>query len=85
MSSKRKRSKGTLSVVEIADLAKSNPYIQRLIDDPKLRKNVRTAIDSSRSAYGRLSNGKVVPRSLTASCTQIWARHSRRPVTSRSP
>ncbi len=63
MASKRKRSTAVpLNPAEIANIAKSNPYIQRLIEDPKLRKNVATAINSSKSAYARLSNGKVPAR-----------------------
>ncbi len=38
--------------------ARNNPYLQRLAQDPELRDNLRTAFDSARSAYGRLSNGK---------------------------
>lgn len=65
MPSKRKRSRAaSLNPAEIAHLARSNPYIQRLIEDPKLRKQVRTALNSSKSAYARLSNGKVPAKAL---------------------
>jgi hypothetical protein len=65
MASKRKRSSAVpFNTADIVDLAKSNPYIQRLIDDPKLRKQVKTAISSSKSAYGRFSNGTVHPQAL---------------------
>ena len=65
MASKRKRSRGLpMSASEIADIARSNPYIQRLIDDPKLRKQISTAVGSGKSAYGRVSNGKLAPRGL---------------------
>jgi hypothetical protein len=65
MASKRKRSRGVpLNASEIANLARSNPYIQRLIDDPKLRKQVGTALASSKSAYSRVANGKVQARGL---------------------
>ncbi len=61
----RKKSKSVpLSAADIANIAKTNPYVQRLVEDPKLRKNVREAIRSSRNAYGRFSNGKVVPMAL---------------------
>lgn len=65
MASKRRRS-GPLpfSAADIADMARSNPYIERLIEDPRLRKNVSTALNSSKSAYDRLSNGKVDPQAL---------------------
>jgi hypothetical protein len=41
-----------------AQSARSNPYVQRLIDDEDLRKNIIQAFESARDAYGRLSNGK---------------------------
>jgi hypothetical protein len=38
--------------------ARANPYLQRFIEDPELRDNVRSAIDHARHAYKRMSNGK---------------------------
>ncbi len=38
--------------------ARNSPYVQRLVQDPELRDNLRTAFDSARSAYTRVSNGK---------------------------
>jgi hypothetical protein len=38
--------------------ARSNPYIQRVIEDDDLRDNVRVAFEAARDAYERLSNGK---------------------------
>jgi hypothetical protein len=52
------------NATDIANIAKSNPYLNRLVEDPKLRKNVRTAVNSGKSAYGRVSNGKVPARAL---------------------
>lgn len=52
------------SVTSVASIAKTNPFIQQLANDAKLRKNVRTAVASSKRAYGRLSNGKVPARAL---------------------
>src|SRR4030081_3037919 len=49
---------------QVANITKANPYIHRLIEDAELRDNVRTAIDSSRSAYTRLSNGKAPAKAL---------------------
>ncbi|HZU61344.1 MAG TPA: hypothetical protein VE983_10280 [Solirubrobacteraceae bacterium] len=51
------------TVVDVATLAKTNPYLQQLIGDAKLRKNVQTAVSSGKRAYGRLSNGKM-PQAL---------------------
>jgi hypothetical protein len=41
-----------------AQQARSNPYVQRLIEDEDLRQNIVQAFESARDAYGRLSNGK---------------------------
>ena len=41
-----------------AQSARSNPYVQRLIEDEDLRKSILQAFESSRDAIGRLSNGK---------------------------
>ena len=62
----RRKKKGAVpfSAADIANIAKSNPYLNRVLEDPKLRKNVRTAVNSSKSAYGRISNGKVPARAL---------------------
>jgi hypothetical protein len=41
-----------------AQSARSNPYVQRLIEDEDLRRNIVDAFESARDAYGRLNNGK---------------------------
>jgi hypothetical protein len=41
-----------------AQSARSNPYVQKLIEDDELRQNIVSAYESARDAYGRLSNGK---------------------------
>ncbi len=53
-----------LKSVDISTLSKATPYIQRIVQDAKLRENVRTAYDSSRSAYARLTNGKAPAKAL---------------------
>jgi hypothetical protein len=45
--------------------ARSNPYVQRVIDDDDLRDNVRVAFEAARDAYERLSNGKTPTKVLT--------------------
>jgi hypothetical protein len=45
-----------------AEGAWNSPYAQRLAQDPELRENLRTAFESARSAYGRLTNGKPVAK-----------------------
>jgi hypothetical protein len=44
--------------------ARGNPYVQRLIEDEDLRENVRSAVDSARHAYKRMSNGKPPAKAL---------------------
>ncbi len=64
-SKKTKAAKSAASnATNIASIAKANPYIQRLIDDQDLRDNLQQALDSSKSAYGRLANGKAPQRAI---------------------
>jgi hypothetical protein len=63
MAKSKKKGAVPFTAVDVATLAKTNPYIQQLASDAKLRKNVRTAVTSSKRAYGRLSNGKT-PQAL---------------------
>jgi hypothetical protein len=65
MASRPKKSRAVpFTAADVANITKANPYIHRLIEDAKLRENVRTAIDSSRSAYSRLTNGKTPAKAL---------------------
>jgi hypothetical protein len=65
MPSRRKKSiSETINSVDIGNITKANPYLQRLIEDSDLRDNVRTAIDSTKSAYDRLTNGKTPAKAL---------------------
>ena len=52
MASKRR------AAVAAGKSARNNPYLQRLVEDEDLRDSLRTAYESSRKAYGRMSNGK---------------------------
>ena len=52
------------NAVDIETISKATPYIRRLVEDARLRENVRTAYDSSRSAYARLTNGKAPTKAL---------------------
>ena len=45
--------------------AKSNPYVQRVIEDDEIRDNVRVAFEAARDAYDRLSSGKHTSKTLT--------------------
>jgi hypothetical protein len=64
MPSRRKKAISSFNNVDIGNITKANPYIQRLIEDGDLRDNVRTAIDSTKSAYDRLTNGKAPAKAL---------------------
>lgn len=64
MAAKQKAAKGAASVGSAAIAARSNPYVQRLIEDAELRDKLREAYESGRSAYGRLSNGKAPTKVL---------------------
>jgi hypothetical protein len=44
--------------------SQASPYVQRVIEDAELRDNMRTAYESARSAYGRLTNGKPASKVL---------------------
>jgi hypothetical protein len=44
--------------------ARTNPYVQRFIEDPELRENVRSAYESARKAVKRMQNGKGPARAL---------------------
>ena len=64
MPSRSKKSKAALTAAELASIAKARPYIERVIEDAELRDNIRAAVESTRSAYGRLSNGKAPTKAL---------------------
>jgi hypothetical protein len=61
---KKAKSSVPFSAADLQSITKANPYIQRLIEDSDLRDNVRTALDASKSAYERLSNGKAPHKAL---------------------
>ncbi len=66
MASKRKKAGKAVpfSASDLTHITKTNPYIQRLIEDADLRENVRKGIDSTKSAYERLMNGKTPAKAL---------------------
>jgi hypothetical protein len=63
-SKKKKAAKGAAGAVAAGQAFASNPYVVRLIEDEELRDNLRTAFDSSKKAYGRMSNGKGPAKAL---------------------
>ena len=52
------------NTADLPDITKANPYIQRLLEDSELRDNVRTVVESGRSAASRLSSAKAPQRAL---------------------
>jgi hypothetical protein len=57
-SKKKKAAKAGAGALGAAQAARSNPYVQRVVEDDELRDNLRTAYDSAKKAYTRMSNGK---------------------------
>jgi adenylosuccinate synthase len=65
MASKKKNAaKAGAGAVAAGKAARSNPYVQRLVDDDQLRENLRTAYESARKAYERMSNGRGPAKAL---------------------
>jgi adenylosuccinate synthase len=65
MASKKKKAvKAGSGAVAAGKAARSNPYVQRLVEDDQLRDNLRTAYESARKAYERMSNGKGPAKAL---------------------
>ena len=66
MASKKKQAtKAGAGAVAAGKAVKDNPYVQRIVEDEELRQNLRTAFDSARKAYSRMSNGKGPVKALT--------------------
>jgi tRNA A37 threonylcarbamoyltransferase TsaD len=63
-SKKKKAAKAGAGAVAAGKAATSNPYVQRLANDDELRENLRTAFESARNAYERMSNGKGPAKAL---------------------
>ena len=57
-SKKKKAAKAGAGAIGAAQAARSNPYVQRIVEDEELRTNLRTAYESAKKAYERMSNGK---------------------------
>ncbi|MBA2256032.1 MAG: hypothetical protein H0W05_02355 [Thermoleophilaceae bacterium] len=64
MAAKRKAAKAGAGAVAAGKAARSNEYVQRLVDDEDLRENLRDAYESARKAYGRVANGKGPAKAL---------------------
>jgi hypothetical protein len=49
---------------EAVRAARTNRYVQRLIEDEELQRSLRAAYGAARSAYGRMSNGRPATHAL---------------------
>jgi adenylosuccinate synthase len=58
MAKKKKAASAGAGALAAGKAARDNAYVQRLVEDEDLRDNLRTAYESARKAYGRISNGK---------------------------
>ena len=76
MAAKKKAASVGAGAVAAGKAAKENPYIQRIVEDDDLRENLRTAYESARSAYGRMSNGKGPQAALSDKKTQKQLREA---------
>jgi adenylosuccinate synthase len=65
MAAKKRAAKAGAGAVAAGQAVRTNQYIQRLIEDDDLRDNLKTAFESAKKAYSRMSNGKGPVRSLT--------------------
>jgi hypothetical protein len=65
MAAKNKAAQAGAGAFAAGKAVRSNPYVQRVIDDPELRENLRSAFDSARKAYTRMSNGKGPVKAVT--------------------
>jgi sensor histidine kinase regulating citrate/malate metabolism len=64
-SKKTQAAKAGAGAVAAGKAVKDNPYVRRIVEDEELRENVRTAYESARKAYGRMSNGKGPVKAIT--------------------
>src|SRR3954451_19913623 len=76
MEAKKKAASEGAGAVAGGKGAKDNGYVQRLIEDEDLRENLRTAFESARNAYGRMSNGKGPSAALNDKKTQKQLREA---------
>ncbi len=65
MAQKKKAVKAGAGAAAAAKAVRSNQYVQRVMDDPELRNNLRNAFESARKAYGRMQNGKGPVKAVT--------------------
>ena len=64
-SKKNKAATAGAGAVAAGKAVKDNPYVRRVVEDEELRENLRTAYESARKAYSRMSNGKGPVKAIT--------------------
>lgn len=50
----KRKAKGAAGAVAFGEALRQNPHVQRLIEDPELRDELRSAFESARKAYDRV-------------------------------
>ena len=66
MSKTTKTAKAAGAAGTAYEAAKTNPYVQRIVEDEDLRDNLRDAYEAARKAYGRITgNGKSPVKAVT--------------------
>ena len=65
MAAKKKAAKAGAGAFAAGKAVRSNEYVQRLVEDEELRENLRSAFDSAKKAYGRMSTARARPRPWT--------------------
>ena len=65
MAAKKRAAKAGAGAVAAGKAARSNPYVQRMVEDEELRENLRTAFQSARKAYTRMANSKGPVKAVT--------------------
>jgi hypothetical protein len=65
MASKKRAAKAGAGAVAAGQAVRTNPYVQRLVEDDELRDSLRTAFESAKKAYTRMANGKGPVRAVT--------------------
>jgi hypothetical protein len=65
MATKNKAAQAGAGAFAAGKAVRSNPYVQRVLEDPELRENLRSAFESARKAYTRMSNSKGPVKAVT--------------------
>jgi hypothetical protein len=75
MAAKKKATNARDKAYAAGQAVRSNQYVQRFMEDPELRENLRNAFDSAKKAYGRV-NGKGPAKALDDKKVQKELKHA---------